>query len=160
MKKLGLLIFLLFTATGFAFSQKEEGEVVEKRMREVQEFKMKYLAQEMELSEAQKKKFYEVYGEMMQSRTQCFRSARMLEKKVKRDKDATEQEYQQATDAINKANAEWAETEKAYNDKLSEFLTQKQIYKMREAEASFRAKFEELKHSRQKEFHKKKDDKK
>lgn len=157
MKKFVIFILLVIACTGYSFAQKEDDSKKEQRMREVQEYRMKYLAQEMELTEVQKKKFFEVYSEMSGAKKQCYKNAMELERKVKHDKDATEQDYQQLTEALNNANTEWADTEKQYNDKFSEFLTQKQIYKMREAEANFRARFDEMKHNRKKDNHKKPD---
>lgn len=150
MKKLVFLIMLLVVGAGFAFAQKEDEAKVEKRVQEVREYKMKYLAQEMELTEAQKKKFFEVYNEMSQKKWLCYKDAMKLERKVKHDKNASEADYQKLSEAINKANASWADSEKVYNDKFSEFLSQKQIFKMREAENSFRAKFNEMKQNRKK----------
>ena len=159
MKKFTLIFLLLMSVVTMAFSQEESPLKREKMMREVQEYKMKYLAQEMELSELQKKKFFEVYEEMNQSKKECYQEAVVMDRRLKHNKNASEEEYQQVRNAFNKANANWAEIEKEYDDKFSEFLTQKQIYKMKEAESSFRAKFEEMKHNRKKDHHKKHEDK-
>ena len=160
MNKYLLFLLLIFTGVGCALAQKDDNGKVEQRMREVQEYKMKFLAQEMELTEAQKKKFFEVYNEMSEAKKNCYKTAMQMERKIKHDKTASEQDYQQVTEALNKANTEWAESEKLYNDKFAEFLSQKQIYKMREAEATFRAKFDEMKHNRKKDNHKRHEDKK
>ena len=158
MKKLSLIITLLIAGICFAFAHEEDAVRKEKMMKDVQEFKMKYLAQEMELSELQKKKFFEVYGEMQESKKECYKEAVVMDRRLKKEKNASEEDYQQVRNAFNQANANWAEIEKQYDDKFSEFLTQKQIYKMKEAEDSFRAKFDEMKHKRKKEHHKKKED--
>ena len=158
MRKLSLIIVLLFTAFSLAFAHDDDHVKKEKMMKDVQEFKMKYLAQEMELSEVQKKKFFEVYEEMGESKKECYQEAVVMDRRLKRNPNATEEDYQQVRNAFNQANANWAEIEKEYDEKFSEFLSQKQIYKMKEAENSFRAKFEEMKHNRKKEHHKKKDD--
>ena len=158
MRKLSLIILLLFTAMATVFAHDGDPVKKEKMMRDVQEFKMKYLAQEMDLTELQKKKFFEVYEEMNESKKECYEEAVVMDRRLKRNPNATEEEYQQVRNAFNQANANWAETEKEYDEKFSEFLSQKQIYKMKEAENSFRAKFDEMKHSRKKEHHKKKDD--
>lgn len=155
MRKLGFSLLLLLMGIGIAFAQGDDKAKVAKRMKEVQEYKMKYIAQELELSEVQKKKFFELYDEMCASKKQCYDEAMHLERKIKHDPQATEADYQKVTEALNKANTEWAETEKTYNEKFAEFLSQKQIYKMREAENNFRAKFEELKHNRKRDHHKK-----
>lgn len=161
MRKFGLLILLSVIGIFYTYSQEpasqENEQKIEKRIREVQDYKMKFLAQQMSLSELQKKKFFEVYEEMSESKRECYKDAMGLERKLKHSKDATEADYQQATEAMNKANSEWAEKEKQYNEKLSEFLSQKQIYQMREAENQFRTKFEEMKHARKRDGFKKSD---
>lgn len=157
-----IFLLMMFSAMGIAlsFAQTDDQNKIDRRIKEVQEYKMKYIAQEMELSEAQKKKFFEVYQEMNTAKFNCYKDAVNMDRNLRQDKNATEQDYQQVTEAFNKANDEWAQYEKTYNEKFSEFLTQKQIYKMREAENSFRAKFEEMKHNRKRDHHKKPDDKK
>lgn len=150
MKRIFLFILLIATGVGFTFAHGDEHGKREKMFREVQEFKMKYLAQEMDLSEVQKKKFFEVYEEMDKDRRECYQEAMEADRKLKKNKDATEADYQKVTEAFNKANTEWAVQEKDYNAKLSEFLSQKQIYKMKEAENSFKAKLDEMRHSRRK----------
>lgn len=158
MRKLSLIILLLFTAMAIVFAHDGDPVKKEKMMKDVQEFKMKYLAQEMELSELQKKKFFEVYEEMCESKKECYQEAMVMDRRIKKNPDASEEDYQQVRNAFNQANANWAEIEKEYDDKFSEFLSQKQIYKMKEAENSFRAKFEEMKHNRKKDHHKKKEE--
>lgn len=156
MRKVSFLIFLFFTAISFAFPHEDDPLKRERMMKEVQEFKMKYLAQEMELSELQKKKFFELYEEMNESKKECYQEAVVMDRRLKEDKGASDENYQQVRNAFNEANAKWAEIEKQYDDKFAEFLSQKQIYKMKEAESNFRAKFDEMKHNRKKDHHKKK----
>lgn len=159
MKRHISLLILLAGISLAAFSQNTEttepnAAKVEKRMKEVQDYKMKFLAQEMELSEVQKKKFFEVYEDMQARKHECYKEAMKMDREIKHNHEATEADYQQVTLAFNKANAEWAEYEKQYNEKFSEFLSQKQIYKMREAENTFRMKFEEMKHNRKRDHSK------
>ncbi|MCH5229405.1 MAG: hypothetical protein J1F12_05355 [Muribaculaceae bacterium] len=154
MKKIFLSILFIITLILPASAKGEDGTRREKMMREVMEFKMKYLAQEMQLSELQKKKFYELYEEMCESKKDCYQEAVVMDRKLKEEKNPSEEEYQQVRNAFNTANANWAATQKEYDEKFSEFLTQKQIYKMQEAESSFRGKFEEMKHKRKKDHHK------
>lgn len=158
MKKLGFIILFLLGFLVPGMAQEDSPVKREKMFRDVQEYRMKYLAQEMELSEAQKKRFFELYEEMSESKKECYQEAVVMERRLKGEKNASDEEYQQVRDAFNQANANWAETEKEYDEKFSEFLTQKQIYKMKEAEKSFRAKFEELKHNRKRDHRKKRDE--
>ena len=155
MKRLWILFTLIIAVSAVSFAQDENPVKKERMFREVQEFKMKYLAQEMDLSEVQKKKFFELYEEMSESKKECYQDAMVLDRKIKQEKDPTEEDYQEVRNAFNQANANWADIEKQYDEKFSEFLSQKQIYKMREAEVSFREKFEEMKHSRKKDHRKK-----
>lgn len=116
----------------------------DKMMKELQEFKLKYLAQEMELEGDKQEKFFTLYNEMTEKRMKCMAEAWQLERKVKHSKDATEADYEAAAEAMNKAKAEDAALEKSYDDKFAEFLSQKQIYKMKAAENEFRKKMSEM----------------
>lgn len=151
MKKLVSLLLLTLCGITVALAKDKDHSQVEKRMREVQEYKMKFLAQEMELSEQQKKQFFELYEEMSEAKMNCYKEAVQLDRKVKHNANATESDYEEATKAFNTANEAWAEKEKYYNEKFSEFLSPKQIYKMKEAENTFRSRFEEMKQKRKKE---------
>ena len=155
MKKLTLFIVLLITGSCLALAHDKDVDKKEKMFREVQEFKMKYLAQEMELSEVQKKKFFDVYEEMERSKMSVYKEAVTMDRRLKKQQNPTEEEYQKVTDAFNNANAKWAEQEKIYKERLSEFLTPKQIYKMKEGEQSFKAKLDEMRQKKKKEHHKK-----
>lgn len=157
MRKFSFLILLFFTAAAFAFPHDDDPVKRERMMKEVQEFKMKYLAQEMGLSELQKKKFFELYEEMSESKKECYQEAVVMDRRLKEEKNPSEEDYQQVRNAFNEANAKWAEIEQQYDDKFSEFLSQKQMYQMKEGETNFRAKFDEMKRNRKKDHHKKKD---
>lgn len=161
MKKIYLLVLLISASLNCAFAQDENPTKREKMFREVQEFKMKYLAQEMDLSDSQKKQFFELYEAMSKKKQECYQEAVKMDRALKHDKEATEAEYQNVTEAFNKANLESAEIDKEYNEKFAEFLTPKQIYRMKEAESEFKAKLDEMRHNRKKgKDHQKKHDEK
>lgn len=153
MKKIFLFIILLTASFHFLFAQDEDWTKRERMFREVQEYKMKYLAQEMELTELQKKKFFELYEDMTRSKQECYQGAIEMDRNLKKDKNASEEDYQKVTEAFNQANAEVAEIDKQYNEKFAEFLTQKQIYKMKEAEMEFKRKLGEMRQKRKKDHH-------
>lgn len=125
-------------------AQERGGKSREQMMKELWDFKLKFLAQEMELQDDQKDRFFELYGEMSSRRRDCMMEAWKLEKKVKKDKDASESDYEAAAEAMSKAKARDAEIEKEYDEKFSGFLSQKQIYKMKAAENEFRKKMQEM----------------
>lgn len=130
-------------------ADKKEGKSKEQLFKEIQEFKINYLSKEMELNESQKQKFSDLYMEMTLKRWECMKNARKLEHRLKKLEKPTEADYQAATEAMTKARAEDAAIEKEYGDKFSSFLSQKQIFKMKEAEESFRKKMEEMRRKHQ-----------
>ena len=85
---------------------------------------------------------------MTAKRFAVMKAARRLERKVKKNENATEDDYKAVTEAINKAKADEASIEKEYDAKFSTFLSQKQIFKMKSAEDSFRKKLEEMRHKK------------
>lgn len=141
------LILFLFLITGFSIGVSAQGPEKKDRrqmMKEIREFKVKYIAQEIELQDNQKEKFVTLYNEMSEKRDEVMREAYRMERKVKRNKDATDADYQAAAEAMNKARAEDVAIEKAYDEKFGTFLSPKQIYKMKTAEQEFRRKMEEM----------------
>lgn len=149
------LLLFLFLILGMSASVCAQGPGPDKKdrgkmMKEVREFKIKYIAQEIELQDNQKEQFVALYNEMSDKRDGVMREAFKLERKVKRDSNATEADYKAAADAMNKARTEDAAIEKEYDEKFAKFLTSKQIYKMKSAEEEFRRKMEEMRHNKKK----------
>ena len=144
-----LLVSLVVCFAGvFAMSaDKKDGKSHKQMFKEIQEFKMNFLAQEMDLSAEQKEKFFQLYDEMTHKRMACMRTARKLEKELKGKENPTEADYQAVTEAMAKAKAEDAKIEEAYFQKFPTFLSQKQIFKMKEAEDAFRQKIEMMRHN-------------
>lgn len=141
MKKFLLAIIMILCAAVPSMAQHRGGGEMNK---EVQEFKVKFLAQEMDLSKAEQKKFEEVYNKYTEEKRAAFKDARALEKKVKHAKNATDADYAAVTDAMSKAKAKDAEIEARYEKKFASFLSKKQIYKMKEGEEKFRHKMREM----------------
>ncbi len=157
MRKPLLLILLFFIGCSSAvFAQKQDDKKMKDMMKELREFKIKYIAQEIELKDDQKEVFVELYNEMSDKRMDVMRDAWDMERKLKKNKEATEADYQAATDAMTKAKAKDAEIEKSYDDRFAKILSQKQIFKMKEAENEFRKKISEMRHKHGKKAGKKK----
>ena len=102
------------------------------------EFKLKFLADEMDLNDSQRKQFNEVYSQMETERRAVFKKIKDAEKIIKGNKNASEADYDKATKDISAAKAQMAQIEKTYDEKFSKFLTKKQIFKMKEAEDKFK----------------------
>lgn len=145
-KHLLLILALIIGCCASSFAQKHDGKKGENMMKELREFKVKFIAQEIDLKDDQKARFVELYNEMCDKRVEAMRDAWKMERELKNNKNATEADYQAVTDAMTKAKAKDATIEKSYDDKFAKFLTQKQIFKMKEAENEFRKKMAEMRH--------------
>ncbi len=112
--------------------------------REFREFKLKYLAQEMELKDDQKDRFFELYDKMMKEKRQSFEKVHPLEKKVRSGKNVSDEDYDRLSEAMNEARRNDVAIDSKYEAEFAKFLSKKQIYKFREAEGRFRDKMKEL----------------
>ncbi len=148
MNKFLLLLILVISACIPTFAQKEKSP--QEMRREIHEFKLKYLAQEMDLKEDQQKKFFDLYNQMTEERVKVFKETRALEKKLAESDQATDAEYEAVTRSITAAKEKDAAIEKKYDEKFATFLSAKQIYKMKEAEQKFRKKIHEMHHKKRK----------
>lgn len=143
---LGLLLVCL------PMSAKKPGEgsccPPEKFRKEIREFKLKFLAQEMDLREDQQKQFFTLYTQMSDEKEALMRSVRQAVEKVEKMDNATESDYRSAAEAMTRAREQELAIDKKYEEKFSTFLTKKQIFKMNEAERKFRDKLNEMRHNR------------
>ncbi len=147
MRKIYILLLALIFALP-AFSQKSQSrEKREDMRREMHEFKMKFIAQEIELQESQQKRFSRSMTVCGAERGKLFKATRGIEKRL-REGNPSEQEYTEACRAMTEAKEKDAEIEKKYDAIFSEFLTSKQVYKMKDAEEKFRNKMHEMRHKR------------
>ena len=81
MKRKLLFLILLVGMALVGHAQKKDHEVMH---REFKEFKVKFMAQEIDLNDKQRDKFYEVYSQMMDERDKVMRDAFRAQRKVKK----------------------------------------------------------------------------
>lgn len=144
MKKIYLLLLLVVVAAVSVSAQKKDDKRNRQEMRkEFIEFKMKFLAQEIDLKEDQEKKFFELYTQMEDERFAVMSEMRRLEKKAKAA-NASDADYEAMTKGVTTAKEKDALIEKKYDEKFSAFLTSKQMYKLKDAEEKFRQKMHEM----------------
>lgn len=136
-----LLICLIFP---FMLAAQGRGDV----SKELQEYKIKYLAQEMDLKPDQQTRFIEVYTRMSNEKQKIFRAAHDVERKVRSDNSASSADYQRANEAMSQAKIREGQIDKKYDAEFKKFLTDKQIYKMKEAEKKFREKLKQLRNKK------------
>lgn len=118
-----------------------------KMWKEIQEYKLKFLAQEMELKKDQQQKFFDLYTEMSEKKKALFDGIRQAEEELKNKKDPTEKDYEEASRRITEAKEKDAKIEKEYDAKFSKFLTKQQIYQMKSGEEKFRLKMHKMRHN-------------
>lgn len=148
MRKILLILTLLSSIVlPVAAQHKKDASTMRK---ELNEYRIKYLAQEMELKPEQQKRFVEVYAQMTEEKDKAFAEARKLERRVRKCAECSDSDYAKASEAVAAAKIKEGEIEKKYDVRFAEFLTQKQIYKMKEAEVSFREKMREMRHRHKK----------
>lgn len=141
MKHILILIILMIVPGVIMAQHKKNNAQVEK---ELLEFKVKYLAQEMELKSDQQNKFIEIYTRKMADLRKIYEPAIKMQHHVKHDKNVKPEEYQKATDMMVNAKAQEAQLDKKYDDEFKKFLSAKQLYKMKQGEKEFRAKLQNL----------------
>lgn len=144
---LALLAILTFISP-LAAQNKNRGKDRAEMKREIQEFKLKFLAQEMDLEESKHKQFFDLYTQLEEERQKVIRDTKALEKKLKNVEDATDAEYEAVSKAITSAKEKEAEIEKRYDEKFSQFLSPRQIFKMKSAEQKFRDKMREMRRNK------------
>lgn len=143
MRKSTALILLLLAVMVPAFAQ-HKGKDHDSMRKEILEFKMKFIAQEIELKDEQQKQFFDVYTQMSEEKEKIHRDSRALERKLKDSENASDEEYKKVSSALNEAKEKELEIDRKYEEKFGEFLSQKQIFKMKEAERKFRDKMQQI----------------
>lgn len=144
MKKILLLIALCLASLS-VMAQGPKKPPTPEQCREFKEFKMKFLAQEMELKEDQRERFVELYDKMDAEKRQAFSKVHQMEKKMRGGKDLTDADYEQFQELMDEARAKDLAIDKKYDAEFLKFLSRKQLFKMKDAEGKFRDKMRKMK---------------
>lgn len=139
-----ILLFVALCISLPVFSQNSEKKDREQMRKEFREFKIKFISQEIELNSDQKKEFADLYSQMENERHQLFIYTRGIEKKLKKDGNATNEDYAKVSEALVQCKIKDGEIEKKYDEKFATFLSPKQIFKMKQAEDKFRRKMKDI----------------
>lgn len=151
MKKTIFLMFiaLLTIVTPVAAQNRHSGKGKD-MMKEIREFKVKFLAQEMDLKDDQRTAFVDLYNDMDEKRSSVMKEVWKAERELKNNKGATEEDYRRVSDLMTRSREKSADIEKEYDGKFSKILTPKQLFKMKAAENEFQRKMDEMRHRRNK----------
>ena len=112
--------------------------------KELQDFKYKYLAQEVELSDEQMTNFFELYAKLESERKQALKDCKTITKAVKEDGEHSDAEYERAVEAVLNLPIITGQIEKKYYEQFKTFLSYKQLYLLKTAERKFNKKLMEL----------------
>lgn len=112
--------------------------------KELQEFKLKYLLQEMDLQGDKQKEFVQLYSKYDEERDKVFREIGQKTKALKNMAKPTENDYMNVVDAMTEAKVKEGELEKNYTAQFKKFLTAEQLYKLKHAEHKFMKKVMEM----------------
>lgn len=138
------IVVVVMAILAVGLSASAQGRSKEDMRKELEEYKMKFIAQEIDLKEDQQKKFFELYSQMNDERDKVMIPAMRLERKVKRDQNATESDFAAAGRAMTEAREKMAQIEKRYDEKFATVLTSKQLFELKAAEEKFRQKMQEM----------------
>lgn len=103
-------------------------------MKELREYKHRFLKRELNLAREQEIRFYKIYDEMDSQLMSLNLETRNLEKKVLNDPDASNTELEAAARAIFEQRKKESEIELKYYEQLSEVLTMRQLASLKSAE--------------------------
>lgn len=141
MRKISLLLVLLLASVIPVCAQSKDSS----KKKEIKEWLLKYLAQEMELTPEQQKPFFELYSQYLKERHKLMKETKAKEKQLSENPNVSEAEIKKAK---AEAKEKEAEIERRYNEKFSKFLSQKQIAKMKVAEKKFKEMMDKKKNSK------------
>ena len=109
----------------------------EQWMNEIQQYKRSYFTKELNLTKEQQAKFFPLYEEMDQETNRISEEARLMEKHVSETPEATDLEFEKATEAMYDAKVKEAGLEREYLDKFKQILDKKQLFELKGVERKF-----------------------
>lgn len=143
MNRLSILISLvLFISSSFNLSAEieKEGEDLRRQalLKELRDYKHRFLTHELKLTKDQQKPFFKLYDEMEDETTKLNSETRELERRIAESpEDVTDLEYEKATEALFDLKIKEGEIEKSYADQFKTILTNKQLFMLKSAERNF-----------------------
>ncbi|MBD5224974.1 MAG: hypothetical protein HDS68_03270 [Bacteroidales bacterium] len=135
------LIFLPLIILGFLSAilpvSAQDRQDRDQWMNEIKQYRRTFFTKELNLTREQQNKFFPIYEEMEERAEQAEEEARVMERRIAEAPDATDLEYEKATEALYDAKLTQAEIEKSYMDKFRSVLSAKQLFELKSAERQF-----------------------
>lgn len=130
-----LWLTMISTFSASAAPQNHGGR--EQWMNEMRAYKRIYFTKELALTSEQKNKFFPLYEEMEDKVGKINDDARNMEKRVAELKNASDVEYEKATEAMYDASVKSSAIEKEYMEKFRGILSAKQVFRIKAVERKF-----------------------
>lgn len=130
------MMILGFLSSMFAVSAQDKQDR-DQWMNEIKQYRRTYFTKELNLTRDQQTKFFPIYEEMEERTAQAEEEARVMERRIAEAPDATDLEYEKATEALYDAKLTQAEIEKSYMDKFRSVLSARQLFELKNAERQF-----------------------
>lgn len=134
---LAALLWLTLSASFSVSAAPQTPGEREQWMTEMRQYKRIYFTKELELTRDQQNKFYPLYEEMEDKEAKINDEARAMEKRVAETSNASDLEYEKATEAVYDAAVRSAQLEREYMEKFKEILSRKQLFKLKGVERQF-----------------------
>lgn len=154
MKRFSIIFLLLslFLPLTLTAQQQDDNNKREHWLKEMREKKHEFLIRELQLKPEQQQPFFEVYDKMDDQLRAINDETRQLERKVLKNPNSTDLEYNAAIDAVyNQRYREW-EVENKAKEELVKILSPQQLIKLKRAELKFQRAL--MKQHRQPQHHK------
>ena len=142
-----MLAMLLMSVPAYA-DRKKKANSGDNWRKEMHDFKLRFLAQEMKLREDQQKQFITVYTQMTEEKEANMNQVRRAMVRVKKLDNPTDADYTAAPDEMIRGHEQDLAIEKKYEERFKTFLSPKQIFSMKEAERKFREKLRGMRGNR------------
>lgn len=104
---------------------------------EMLNYKHDFIAEQTEMTQAQRDKFMPLYEAMEKEVFAAHRTAREQAKKVSSNPKVSDQEYANAARAMSQVKVKEGEIEGRYFEKFSKILSKKQLFLLKQAEIKF-----------------------
>lgn len=142
MKKYLIAILIMLMSVPVSHAQRKEPSA--EVLKELQEFKIKYLIQEMELQADKQGEFSSIYAKYDKERNSLFRQLYHKARAIRKEAKHTDAEYLEAAESMATAKSREGALEESYFQQFRTILSPKQLYQMKRAEKKFDHKLNEM----------------
>lgn len=147
-----LLIVAAFICAVPVYAQKGKPDKNHAEMiREIQEFKIKFLIQEADINKEQQAEFVKIYTELSNAKLNLMKACHDEQKALRAKASPTDEDYIRVSEKLAEAKSAEGALELKYFQQLRKLLSPKQLYKLKDAELKFNRKMMKLKDKKHKE---------